>query len=149
MNESYDPANYLIAIALMVFYRQLLRIWHQPPPDHTDDEAGDQKSAVQPAKAALAQLLIISSGVTHQLGLAPAAASGQAITILHEAAEAFDVNAFLSGTGLAYELVLKAYADEDVELLDSSSTRRQATISRRPFPNGRRGARSSRLPLSA
>ena len=119
MNESYDPGNYLIAIGLIVFYWHLLRIWHQPPPDHTDEAASEQKSAAKPAEAALEQLPMLSTSVTHQLGLAPAAASGQAITILHEAAEAFDVNAFLSGAAFAYELVLKAYADEDMEVLDS------------------------------
>ena len=45
MNESYDPGNYLIAIGLIVFYWHLLQIWHQPPPDHTDKAASEQKSA--------------------------------------------------------------------------------------------------------
>lgn len=118
MTESYDPGNYILLIALGVFYWQLLRIWHQPPPQQGSDKtAGENKPAgpVQPSDTKLRQLPAPLVAVREdRLAVQPGGPAADSRT----ADQPFDEKAFLAGAALAYELVLQAYAEEDMQVLD-------------------------------
>lgn len=123
MNESYDPGNHLLIIALIVFYWHLLRIWHQPPPSDHDDEPGEKKVAAgrgaEPDGAVLRQVaapLANDNRESRQPMATPPPAT--ALEGIHAADHRFDEIAFLSGASQAFELIVNAYANEDTAMLE-------------------------------
>jgi predicted lipid-binding transport protein (Tim44 family) len=119
MTETYDPIGHIAVIALIVFYWHWLRIWHQSPPSDRDRDTATRKPATPQQLApetdsqkgrslrANAQGAAISPAV--QAEPAPAASPCEA---------PFDESSFLAGAAVAYERVLRAYIDEDYDVLE-------------------------------
>lgn len=121
MNETYDPGAHLLAIALIVFYWHLLRLWHQPPPD-SSDKPGEGKEVTAGASLQLPSVALrkapAATADDAQSGPGPAARAGEALAAIHAADDRFDEESFLAGAARAYELIVGAYAEEDMKVLD-------------------------------
>jgi predicted lipid-binding transport protein (Tim44 family) len=116
MTESYESANHVFMIAVIVFYWLLLRIWQQPPPpDHDDKTTGEQAATL--AGVALLQLTAPSADAASARVPVPALSSDP-FAAIRATDESFDEKSFLAGAARAYELVVNAYVEGDTEVLE-------------------------------
>jgi predicted lipid-binding transport protein (Tim44 family) len=119
MTETYDPVSHIAVIALIVFYWHWLRIWHQPPPSDRDRDTATRKPAAPQQLAAETDSQKGRSLRANARGTAisPAAQAEPAPTASPCNAP-FDESSFLAGAAVAYERVLRAYIDEDYDVLE-------------------------------
>ena len=123
MNETYDPGNHLLLIALIVFYWHLLRIWHQPPPPDRNDKPGEKKAPAggggEPDGVALRQVAAPQANDKPETRQRMATASpAMALEGIRAADQRFDEATFLTGASQAFELIVNAYANEDAAILE-------------------------------
>ncbi len=120
MTETYDPSNHLLAVAIIVFYWQFIRIWCQPPPppDHRDKPAA-RKEAAWPASA-FSDLIAPLWPAGRSAEARPASslpAPAEKVSgpgAIRGADPSFDEASFLSGASRAYERVVEAYGNDDL-----------------------------------
>lgn len=117
MTETYDPVSHITVIALIVFYWHLLRIWHQPPPSDRDRDTRKPAAPRQLAAETNSQkgrpLRVNARGTA----ISPAA-QAEAASTASPCDAPFDESSFLAGAAVAYERVLRAYIDEDHDVLE-------------------------------
>ncbi|KQU97085.1 hypothetical protein ASD12_21945 [Mesorhizobium sp. Root102] len=101
MNETADPNNQILLVAIIAFYWALLGIWDQLLP-----RSGEGK-----AKRDDAPTDRRTSGAEHT---SSADTSSEGIRKIDPD---FDVAAFLAGAKTAYETILRAYVDSDIQTL--------------------------------
>lgn len=101
MSETGDLGNHILTVAIIVFYWALLGNWVWPPPSPGGDKS---KHADTPVAGRMAET-----------SSSPAASPSS--DAIGEIDRDFDAGAFLTGAVKAYETVLQAYADSDIESL--------------------------------
>ncbi|WP_376704057.1 Tim44/TimA family putative adaptor protein [Mesorhizobium sp. ISC25] len=101
MNETTDPNNQILLVAIVAFYWALLAGWDQLLPRSDDDQTkrGDAMTEQR-------------SGVADY-----ASSAGQPLDLIRDIDPNFDLAAFLTGAKTAYEVILRAYADGDTQTL--------------------------------
>lgn len=115
MTETYDPSNHLLAVAIVVFYWQLIRIWCQPPPPRDrEEEPGGKKATTWPHSAFHGLLAppqrTLRSTQPPPSPVSPHTSREDATAAIRAADANFDEASFLAGASLAYERVVGAYA---------------------------------------
>ncbi|MER8777917.1 Tim44/TimA family putative adaptor protein [Mesorhizobium sp. M0977] len=101
MNETTDPNSYILLVAIIAFYWALLSSWGQLLPRSGDDKA---KREDAPAEQRTGRIENTSS-------------AGTPFDVMREIDPNFDLAAFLAGAKTAYELILRAYADGEIQTL--------------------------------
>ena len=101
MNETTDPNNHILLVGIIAFYWALLSSWGQTQPRPGNDKA---KRDDAPAD----QL----TGNDERTPSADTSLDG-----IRKIEPDFDVAAFLAGAKTAYEIILRAYADSDIQTL--------------------------------
>jgi predicted lipid-binding transport protein (Tim44 family) len=117
MTETYDPVSHLAVIALIVFYWLLLRIWHQPPPSDRDRDTRKPAAPQQLAAETDSQKGRSLRANARGTAISPAAKAKPA-PMASPCDAPFDESSFLAGAAVAYERVLRAYIDEDYDVLE-------------------------------
>ena len=101
MNETTDPNGQILLVAIIAFYWAMLSIWGQLLPGSGD---GKTKRDEAPTEQQRRNIENASSADT-PLGA------------IREIDPNFDLAAFLAGAKTAYEIILRAYADGDIQTL--------------------------------
>ena len=101
MNETTDPNGQILLVAIIAFYWAMLSIWGQLLPGSGD---GKTKRDEAPTEQRTGNIENASSADT-PLGA------------IREIDPNFDLAAFLAGAKTAYEIILRAYADGDIQTL--------------------------------
>ena len=101
MNETTDPNNQILLVTIIAFYWALLGSWGQLLPRSDEDKA---KRDDAPTDQRTGSDEGTSSGDTSSDGI-------------RKIDPDFDVAAFLAGAKTAYETILRAYADSDIQTL--------------------------------
>ncbi|SJM34645.1 Tim44/TimA family putative adaptor protein [Mesorhizobium delmotii] len=101
MNETTDPNNQILIVAIIAFYLALLGSWSQLLPRSGDDKT---KRDDAPTKQRTGSSENTSSADTP-------------LDVIREIDPNFDLAAFLAGAKTAYEFILRAYADGDIQTL--------------------------------
>lgn len=114
MNEAAGLELYLPYVFLAVYYIVMFRLWLQPPP--TDPLAGGgegETAAADPGKPTEFQT------EERQAAGAQACPEAQAgLAAIHALDARFDEDAFLKGAARAYEIILSAYAEGNIQVLE-------------------------------
>ena len=100
MNESTDPNNQILIVAIIAFYWALLGSWSQLQPRSGDDKT---KRDDAPTK--------------QRTGSSATTSSDTPLDVIRAIDPNFDLAAFLAGAKTAYEIILRAYADGDIQTL--------------------------------
>ncbi|TPL27443.1 Tim44 domain-containing protein [Mesorhizobium sp. B2-4-1] len=101
MNETTDPNNQILLVAIIAFYWALLGSWGQTLPRSGNDKA---KQDDAPTEQRTGSIDDISYTDTR-------------LNAIREIDPTFDLAAFLTGANMAYEAILRAYADSDIPTL--------------------------------
>lgn len=101
MNETTDPNNAILLVAIIAFYWALLGSWGQPLPRSGEDKAERDDA---PTKQRTGCIENISSG-------------DMPLDVIRKTDPGFDLARFLAGANAAYEIVLLAYACGDIQTL--------------------------------
>ncbi|MER9756768.1 Tim44/TimA family putative adaptor protein [Mesorhizobium sp. M0166] len=101
MNETTDPNNQILLVAIVAFYWALLAGWDQLLP-RSDDDKTKRGDAVTEQRSGVADY---------------ASSAGQPLDVIRDIDPNFDLAAFLTGAKTAYEVILRAYADGDIQTL--------------------------------
>lgn len=99
MNETTDPNNQILLVAIIAFYWALLGGWGQLLPRSGEDEAKRDDAPTDQR----------TSSTEHT--------SDTPLDLVREIDPDFDLAAFLVGAKTAYEAILRAYADSDMQTL--------------------------------
>ncbi|RWL12859.1 MAG: hypothetical protein E5X83_27210 [Mesorhizobium sp.] len=101
MNETTDPNSHILLVAIIAFCWALLSSWGQLLPRSGDDKA---KREDAPAEQRTGSIENTSS-------------AGTPLDVIRKIDPNFDLAAFLAGAKTAYELILRAYADSEIQTL--------------------------------
>ena len=101
MNETTDPNNQILLMAIIAFYWALLGSWDKRQPRPGEDKA---KRDDAPTEHLAGSNEITSSGDTP-------------LEVIRKSDPSFDPGTFLAGAKAAYEVVLLAYASADIQTL--------------------------------
>ncbi|KQU87766.1 hypothetical protein ASD12_30395 [Mesorhizobium sp. Root102] len=101
MNETTDPNNQILLVAIIAFYWALLGSWSQTLPRSGNDKA---KRDDAPTEQRTGSIDDTSCADTR-------------LDAIREIDPNFDLAAFLTGAKMAYEAILRAYADSDIPTL--------------------------------
>ncbi|MER9668000.1 Tim44/TimA family putative adaptor protein [Mesorhizobium sp. M0203] len=99
MNETTDPNNQILLVAIVAFYWALLRRWDQLLPRSGEDKT-KRGDAVTEQRSGVADY---------------SSSAGQPVDVIRDIDPNFDLAAFLAGARTAYEVILQAYADGDIQ----------------------------------
>lgn len=99
MNETTDPNNQILLVAIIAFYWALLGSWDQRLPRSGEDEAKRHDAPTDQR-----------TGSTEHTSDTP-------LDLVRVIDPDFDLAAFLVGAKTAYEAILRAYADSDMQTL--------------------------------
>ncbi len=100
MNETTDPNSQILLVAIIAFYWAMLSSWSQ-----LLSRRGDEKAKRHPASTWRDGNIEHTSSVDSPLDA------------LREIDTQFDLSAFLHGAKRAYEAILRAYAESDIQTL--------------------------------
>ena len=101
MNETTDPNSQILIVAIIAFYWALLGIWGQVQPRPSEDKT---KREDTPTEEQIETIGNTSS-------------ADRPLDVMRVIDPNFDLAAFLAGAKTAYEVVLRAYADGDIQTL--------------------------------
>lgn len=101
MNETTDPNNQILIVVIIAFYWALLGSWSQLLPRSGDDKTKRDDAPTEQR-----------AGSSENISSADAP-----LDVIREIDPNFDLAAFLAGAKTAYEVILQAYADGDVQTL--------------------------------
>jgi predicted lipid-binding transport protein (Tim44 family) len=101
MNETTDPNNQILLVAIIAFYWALLGSWGQLLPRSGDDKTKRDDATTEQRTDSIENM---SSADTP-------------LHVIREIDPHFDLAAFLAGAKTAYEVILQAYADSDIQTL--------------------------------
>jgi predicted lipid-binding transport protein (Tim44 family) len=101
MNETTDPSNQILLVAIIAFYWALLGSWGQTLPRSGTDKAKRNDAPKDPRTGS-------DDGTS---------SAGTFLEGIRKIDPDFDVAAFLTGAKIAYETILRAYADSDIQAL--------------------------------
>ncbi|MER9180316.1 Tim44/TimA family putative adaptor protein [Mesorhizobium sp. M0767] len=99
MNETTDPNNQILLVAIVAFYWALLGCWDQLLPRSGEDKT-KRGDAVTEQRSGVADY---------------SSSAGQPVDVIRDIDPNFDLAAFLAGATTAYEVILQAYADGDIQ----------------------------------
>ncbi|MEO5758574.1 MAG: Tim44/TimA family putative adaptor protein [Mesorhizobium sp.] len=99
MNETTDPNNAILLVAIVAFYWVLLGSWGQPLPRSREDKAKRDDAQTRQRTGCVENT---SSGDTP-------------LDVIRKSDPSFDPATFLAGAKAAYEIVLLAYANGDIQ----------------------------------
>ncbi|WP_292421754.1 Tim44/TimA family putative adaptor protein [Mesorhizobium sp.] len=100
MNETTDPNSQILLVVIIAFYWAMISSWSQLLSRWNDERA---KRAAKPARR--------DGSVEHTSSV------DTPLDALREVDPKFDLPAFLHGARRAYEAILRAYADSDIQAL--------------------------------
>ena len=101
MNETTDPNSQILLVAIIAFYWAILSTWGQLLPGSGNGKAKrDEAPTEQPTG-----------------NIENASSADTPLGAIREIDPNFDLAAFLAGARTAYEIILRAYADGDIQTL--------------------------------
>lgn len=100
MNETTDPNSQLLLVAMIAFYWALLGGWGQRLPRSGDKTKRDDAPMEQRTNS-----------------LENTCSAGTFLDVIREIDPNVDLDAFLADAKTAYEVILRAYADSDIQAL--------------------------------